>query len=339
MIRTRILALPAATALIGAAALFPSAASAGGNVAWSVSVGGPGFAVTAGEPGFVGAPVPSLPSAALPTVLSARRHRPAGCVPPVVRTGRVPVPYRVHAPRLVAYARRRSSWPRRRTRSRGVMLGIGSVLPVLSRSDAASRRSSSIACAARHGRRARRTQVRVDGDRPPTARPGSRRASSRTAGRPPAANRSCAACRAAPPISGALAVGDLPDRELRRGRGERAVDDRARTRQLDDGQDARIGHLAGDLVDRVGVRRLARLLHAVQAQHHLHRARRLRPDRHLPLRVVHQHAVLVTAAGRGPARSPVDVDDLRAGRQVDRVGLPCLRRRIGRGRRRAAPSR
>jgi hypothetical protein len=36
-----------------AAAAFAPAASAG-NVAWNVSVGGPGFAVTAGQPGYYG---------------------------------------------------------------------------------------------------------------------------------------------------------------------------------------------------------------------------------------------------------------------------------------------
>ena len=55
MIRNSILAL-ASTTLLGAAALFPTAAAAGGNVAWSVSVGGPGFGVTAGQPGNAGAP-------------------------------------------------------------------------------------------------------------------------------------------------------------------------------------------------------------------------------------------------------------------------------------------
>jgi hypothetical protein len=42
-------------ALVGATALFSTAASAGGNVAWSVSIGGPGFAVSAGQP-YYGAP-------------------------------------------------------------------------------------------------------------------------------------------------------------------------------------------------------------------------------------------------------------------------------------------
>lgn len=102
MIRTRVFAA-AATALIGAAALFPSVASAGGNVAWSVSVGGPGFAVTAGEPGFVGAPYvpyhrPHFRPYYRPFVIAPRvAFRP--WYGPVVS----PVPYRAHAPRLVAY--------------------------------------------------------------------------------------------------------------------------------------------------------------------------------------------------------------------------------------------
>ena len=39
-------------ALLAAAAFVPTAQA--GNVAWSVSVGGPGFAVSAGQPGFYG---------------------------------------------------------------------------------------------------------------------------------------------------------------------------------------------------------------------------------------------------------------------------------------------
>ncbi|MCC6194109.1 MAG: hypothetical protein IT518_06525 [Burkholderiales bacterium] len=48
--RSHLLAAAAVTALVGAATLFSTAASAGGNVAWSVSIGGPGFAVSAGQP-------------------------------------------------------------------------------------------------------------------------------------------------------------------------------------------------------------------------------------------------------------------------------------------------
>ena len=52
MNRIKMLAAALGTAAVGAAAMFSPAASAGSNVAWSVSVGGPGFAVTAGEPGW-----------------------------------------------------------------------------------------------------------------------------------------------------------------------------------------------------------------------------------------------------------------------------------------------
>ena len=52
----RMLVAALGTAAVGAAALFSTAASAGGNVAWSVSVGAPGFAVSAGQPAYYGAP-------------------------------------------------------------------------------------------------------------------------------------------------------------------------------------------------------------------------------------------------------------------------------------------
>jgi hypothetical protein len=55
MNRTRNLVAALGTAAVGAAAMFSTAASAGGNVSWSVSVGGPGFAVAAGQP-YYGAP-------------------------------------------------------------------------------------------------------------------------------------------------------------------------------------------------------------------------------------------------------------------------------------------
>jgi len=103
MIRNSILALAGAT-LLGAAALFPSAASAGGNVAWSVSVGGPGFAVTAGEPGYVGAPYRPYyhrphfrPYYRSVVVAPPLAYRP--WYGPVVS----PVPYRVYAPQAVVY--------------------------------------------------------------------------------------------------------------------------------------------------------------------------------------------------------------------------------------------
>lgn len=51
----RLLAAAVLGPALFAAAVFAPAASAG-NVAWSVAVGVPGFAVTAGRPGFYGAP-------------------------------------------------------------------------------------------------------------------------------------------------------------------------------------------------------------------------------------------------------------------------------------------
>lgn len=53
MSRTKMLIAAAATALAGSAALFSTAASAGGT-AWSVSIGVPGVAVTAGTPYYGG---------------------------------------------------------------------------------------------------------------------------------------------------------------------------------------------------------------------------------------------------------------------------------------------
>ncbi len=102
MIRNSILAL-AGTTLLGAAALSPSVASAGSNVAWSVSVGGPGFAVTAGEPGYFGAPYRPYYRPHF------RPHpRPVVIAPPVAyrpwygpAVG--PVSYRVYAPQPVVY--------------------------------------------------------------------------------------------------------------------------------------------------------------------------------------------------------------------------------------------
>ena len=102
MIRARLIAA-AGTALIGAAALVSSAASAGGNVAWSVSVGGPGFAVTAGEPGYAGVAYrpfhrPHLRPHHRPVIVAAPVAYRPWYVPVVV-----PVPYRAHAPRTVVY--------------------------------------------------------------------------------------------------------------------------------------------------------------------------------------------------------------------------------------------
>jgi len=86
MNRTKMLVAAAGTALVGAAAMFSTAASTG-NVAWSVSVGAPGIAVTAGQPAFYGAPYyrPYYPPA---PVVYRPYHR----------------PYRVYVPAPVVYA-------------------------------------------------------------------------------------------------------------------------------------------------------------------------------------------------------------------------------------------
>jgi hypothetical protein len=52
MNRIKMLVAALGTAAVGGAAMFSPAASAGSNVSWSVSVGGPGFAVTAGQPAY-----------------------------------------------------------------------------------------------------------------------------------------------------------------------------------------------------------------------------------------------------------------------------------------------
>lgn len=60
MKRTHILAAAFAATLVAAAALAPGTSSAS-NVAWSVSIGGPGFAVSAGQPAYVDAPIVGAP--------------------------------------------------------------------------------------------------------------------------------------------------------------------------------------------------------------------------------------------------------------------------------------
>jgi hypothetical protein len=90
MNRTKMLVAAAGTALVGAAVMFSTAASAG-NVAWSVSVGAPGIAVTAGQPAYYGAPYyrPYYhPYYAPAPVVYRPYHR----------------PYRVYAPAPVVYA-------------------------------------------------------------------------------------------------------------------------------------------------------------------------------------------------------------------------------------------
>lgn len=108
MNRTRIVTTAIGATLLGAAALFSSAASAGNNVAWSVSVGGPGFAVTAGQPaygrGFVGRPYYGAPY----RPYYRPYYRPVVVAPPVVYPpyyGPVvaPLRYPAYAPR-VSYA-------------------------------------------------------------------------------------------------------------------------------------------------------------------------------------------------------------------------------------------
>jgi hypothetical protein len=88
MNRTKMLVAALGTAAVGAAAMFSPAASAGSNVAWSVSVGGPGFAVTAGPPRYYGAPYRPY--------YRPHYYRPAPVVRPYYR------PY--YAPRPVYYA-------------------------------------------------------------------------------------------------------------------------------------------------------------------------------------------------------------------------------------------
>jgi hypothetical protein len=100
----RLLSTVAASgALLAAAAFIPTAQA--GNVAWSVSVGGPGFAVSAGQPGYYGSPY--LRPVARPY------YRPwygaAVVVPPVAYVRpRVIYPYYpapvVYAPRPIVYA-------------------------------------------------------------------------------------------------------------------------------------------------------------------------------------------------------------------------------------------
>jgi hypothetical protein len=87
---SKLLMTAVGTAAIGAAALLSTPASAGGNVGWSVSVGGPGFAVTAGQPGsrYYGAPYRPY--------YKPHYYRPAPVYRPYYR------PY--YAPRPVYYA-------------------------------------------------------------------------------------------------------------------------------------------------------------------------------------------------------------------------------------------
>lgn len=83
------------TAALGAAALFAPAASAGSDIAWSLSIGGPGYGLNVGQPafgGYYGAPYRPY-------------YRPVVVAPPVYYRP-PPVVYRpvVVAPRPVYYA-------------------------------------------------------------------------------------------------------------------------------------------------------------------------------------------------------------------------------------------
>jgi hypothetical protein len=110
MNRTRIFTAAVGATLIGAATLFSTVASAGNNVAWSVSIGGPGFAVAAGQPaygrGYVGPAYYGAPYRPYyrPYYNPYYRpyYRPVVVAPPVVyRPYYAPVvaPYPVYAPR------------------------------------------------------------------------------------------------------------------------------------------------------------------------------------------------------------------------------------------------
>jgi hypothetical protein len=92
MKRTSFLTAVIGTALIGVAALFSSVSSAG-NAGWSVSIRGPGFAVSAGQP-YYGAPYrPYYQSYYRPY------YRPVVVAPPVVYG---PRPYHYARPVVVA---------------------------------------------------------------------------------------------------------------------------------------------------------------------------------------------------------------------------------------------
>jgi len=103
MNRSRILSTTVATMLIGGTALFSSLAAAGNNVAWNVSIGGPGFAVTAGQP-FYGARYYGAPYH--PYYRSY--YRPVVIAPPVYGPWYAPVAvapaYPIYAPAPVVYA-------------------------------------------------------------------------------------------------------------------------------------------------------------------------------------------------------------------------------------------
>ena len=101
MSHRKLFAAAVGTALIGATLLAAPVASAG-NVGWSVSIGGPGYAVTAGEP-FYGSPYrpyyrPYYQRYYQPVVVEP----PVYFAPPVVYRPYYR-PYRVYAPAPAYY--------------------------------------------------------------------------------------------------------------------------------------------------------------------------------------------------------------------------------------------
>jgi len=99
MDRRKLVVLALSGALVAATAFIPAAQAS--NVAWSVSVGGPGFAVSAGEPAFYGGYGYGAPY----RPYYRPWHRPAVVVPPVAYPYYAPAPV-VYAPRPIIYAPR-----------------------------------------------------------------------------------------------------------------------------------------------------------------------------------------------------------------------------------------
>lgn len=121
MKRKQVLISAAAMLLAGAAVTVPSIAAAGGNVAWGVSIGGPGFAISAGQPAWGGPSVGAISEAgtwfggpAVGAVIPVAPIRPRFAqvvvTPPVVYSAWpapvVVAPVPMFRPRAVAYARR-----------------------------------------------------------------------------------------------------------------------------------------------------------------------------------------------------------------------------------------
>jgi len=109
MKRTRIFAATVATVLIGAGALSSSVASASNNVGWSVSIGAPGFAVTAGQPAFgPGYATPAYYGAPFRPYFRPHLRRVVVAPPIVYNPWYAPVvsavPFPAYAPRAAFYA-------------------------------------------------------------------------------------------------------------------------------------------------------------------------------------------------------------------------------------------